>query len=683
MADVFISYHEKSAGDMAQQIADALENIGISCWYARRDMPPGGDFARNIPPQINECRLFLLLLNEDVYQSRHVENEVGLAFSRLNKGENILILPLEIGDFIRKGWIAYYLIHIQSVRYQGIGELLKNVSALLKPRPIEMASDDDVSEKRLAPLHQTTAPSPDETNEPSNIIKSGNCGDSATYALDKNGILNIRGTGNMQDYEYDADTRAVNTPWWNERKMISLLRIQSGITSIGKRAFFDLSSLKKAVIPDSVTDIGDWAFYQCKSLPKVSIPQGVMFLGDHAFAKCEALKRMIIPDSVEDMGNYTFSDCKNLSSVIIPNNMMEIGEGVFGSCFSLSNIALPNSLVSIGDLAFYECFRLRNIKIPENVLSIGNWAFADCEELSTLKIPESVNYLGTIPFAGCPSLTKITVDEKNSIYKDIQGVLFNKDMSELICYPAGKRNQTYRIPDGVINIENSAFADCDNLCNLQMPLSIANINERAFEDCANLKNIAIGDGVMDISDKAFSGCTRLRDIFIPDSVIHIGEGAFSNCAELTDIIVNKNHSEYCTVEGVLFDKDISQLICYPAGKENVDYTIPNSVTSIGFEAFCGCKKLEKVIIPDGLETIEIGAFEDCERLISVNFPNNILSIGYRAFKNCSSLTSVTIPDRTKDVGSNAFDGCKNLATASVPADLKVTFPENTNVIRRS
>ena len=107
---------------MAQQIAAALENVGISCWYAKRDIPPGGDFARYIPPQIDACKVFLLILNESVYKSNHIENEVGLAFGRLNHGEEITILPLEIGDFKRESWVKYYLVHTQSVKIPRLDE---------------------------------------------------------------------------------------------------------------------------------------------------------------------------------------------------------------------------------------------------------------------------------------------------------------------------------------------------------------------------------------------------------------------------------------------------------------------------------------------------------------------------------------------------------------------------------
>ena len=116
MADVFISYHESSAGGLAAQIADTLEASGISCWYAKRDIPTGGDFARTIPPQIDACKVFLLILNENAQRSKHIESELGLAFSRANRGGDITIFPVEIGDFEPESWIRYYLIHAQILK---------------------------------------------------------------------------------------------------------------------------------------------------------------------------------------------------------------------------------------------------------------------------------------------------------------------------------------------------------------------------------------------------------------------------------------------------------------------------------------------------------------------------------------------------------------------------------------
>ena len=150
MADVFISYHEKSAGELAAQIAAALESAGISCWYAKRDIPPGGAFAEDIPSQIDACKVFLLILNESVYQSKHIENELGLAFSRLNKGEHITILPLEIGDFKQESWVKYYLIQTQSVKIPCLDEahvqdVTQKISNILDKKSAPMEKNNSIT----------------------------------------------------------------------------------------------------------------------------------------------------------------------------------------------------------------------------------------------------------------------------------------------------------------------------------------------------------------------------------------------------------------------------------------------------------------------------------------------------------------------------------------------------------
>jgi DNA-directed RNA polymerase subunit N (RpoN/RPB10) len=134
MADVFISYHEKSAGELAERIADALDAAGISSWCARRDLPPGSDFADEIPAQIDACRVFLLIMDETIYDSPHIKSELCIAFDRLK--DNVTILPFPTGKVIRKGWLRYYLSHIQSVRIplsdpQRVDKLVQLVARIL------------------------------------------------------------------------------------------------------------------------------------------------------------------------------------------------------------------------------------------------------------------------------------------------------------------------------------------------------------------------------------------------------------------------------------------------------------------------------------------------------------------------------------------------------------------------
>ena len=307
MAEVFISYHDEDGmGELAEKIADRLDEVGISCWCARRDMPFGEDFAREIPSQIDSCKVFLVLLDENVYNSDHVENEVGIAFSRRNKQRNLKIIPLEIGNFQRESWIRYYLVHTQSEKFP--------------EKPDEQRLQWLVG--RIAKL--LPAPS-------AKIVKRGECGDDVTYTLDENGVLKISGKGSMRNFRLDSEANTINVPWWDERKTISYIEIQDGVTVIGKCAFDSCTELTNVTIPDSVTTIGNHAFSDCTSLTNVTIPKSVNSIERWAFRNCARLRKIAIPDRVTKIEGGTFYSCSQLTSVIVPDSVTYIGKHAFGS----------------------------------------------------------------------------------------------------------------------------------------------------------------------------------------------------------------------------------------------------------------------------------------------------------------------------------------------------------------
>ena len=243
--EVFISYHEKSAGKLAADIANKLESVGISCWYTQRDLPPGESFANWIPLQIQDCKVFLLILNEGTNHSRHIENEVTLAFRRLNNAEDITLFPYRIEDCAMAPWLDYYLaqIQIKSSEYMDIGKLATQIAHTLGREP----------------------------------AKNGQCGFNAKWTL-KDNMLTIfkiksRYSSQIGDFYLQSIPAGINTPWWSEHKKITHVIIENGITNIGERAFWGCSNLSNVTIPDSVKEIAWSAFRGCPSLRSVSIPE--------------------------------------------------------------------------------------------------------------------------------------------------------------------------------------------------------------------------------------------------------------------------------------------------------------------------------------------------------------------------------------------------------------------------
>jgi len=287
-----------------------------------------------------------------------------------------------------------------------------------------------------------------------------------------------------------------------------------------------------------------------------------------------------------------------------------------------------------------------------------------------------VTGIGRYAFSGCSSLTSINVDNNNEYYSSSGGVLFDKNQTILICYPAGKTESNYTVPNSVTTIGDSAFLDCSALTSVTIPDSVTSIREHAFYYCSSLASVTIPDSVTSIGEWAFSNCSSLKSMTIPNSVTSIGSSAFRGCSSLVSMTI----PDSVTSIGISAFIDCSSLasVTIPNSVTSIgDYafsgcssltsvTIPNSVTSIGSSAFRGCSSLASVTIPNSVTSIDSWAFADCSALTSVTIPDSVTSIGSSAFRGCSSLASVTIPNSVTSIGSSAFRGCSSLASVTIP-----------------
>ena len=281
---------------------------------------------------------------------------------------------------------------------------------------------------------------------------------------------------------------------------LASITIPDSVKSIGDGAFEDCASLTSVTIPDGITEIMYTTFCGCRSLTSVSIPDSVTAIFGGAFAECTSLTSIAVPNSVTVLESSAFYGCSSLTSINIPNGVTSIQESTFSGCTSLSSITLPDSVKSIGYFAFMNCTSLKSINIPDNVTNIGWWAFSNCKSLTSVTIPERLNNIGAWAFSGCSSLTGFKVSAKNLNYVSVNGVLYNKDKTVIIQYPAGKKDKSYTIPDGVTSIYDCAFSDCTSLKRITIPDGMLTIGVHSFFGCANLTSVTIPGSVISVAD---------------------------------------------------------------------------------------------------------------------------------------------------------------------------------------
>ena len=430
---------------------------------------------------------------------------------------------------------------------------------------------------------------------------SGICGKNLTWTLDAAGTLTVSGTGAMKDYNYKG------APWYQSRDSIKAVVVESGVTTIGKYAFYDCSSLTGITLPEGVTTIGRSAFYGCSSLKDVSITDldawcRIDFANSSATPMCnggnlllngQKLVSVAVPEGVTEVKAYTFCGFKDLIQVTLPEGVTTIGEYAFSDCSSLTSITIPEGVTTIGGSAFSGCSSLTGITIPKSVTAIGSSAFSGCNSLTSITIPESVTSIGNSAFSYCSSLTSIT------------------------------------IPEGVTTIGEGAFSGCRSLTSINIPESVTSIGNSAFQFCGSLTSITIPEGVTAIDINAFYRCSSLKDVYITDLA------AWCSIA-----FGNEEANPLYKAENLYLNGELVETL-----------EIPEGVTMIRQGLLRNAACIRRVALPKGLKGVAANAFYGCKKIQEVFYAGseaewNALPIatGNDPLKNATIYYNSTIDD---------------------------------------
>ncbi len=277
----------------------------------------------------------------------------------------------------------------------------------------------------------------------------------------------------------------------------------------------------------------------------------------------------------------------------------------------------------------------------------------------TVELPATVNTLDGQAFNEMNStVNSITVAEDSPYYSSVDGVLYNKDKTSVVCYPAGKTDLVYTVPDGVELIEHYSFINA-KFKEVILPDSLTTIDDWAFNNCTALSKINLPDSLVSIGASAFRTCRALEEITVPDSVTFIDVAAFYQCSGLKSITLsNSIESIYRgTFTGCSSLKSI---------------TIPQSVKSIYSQAFYGCDALTEVTIPDSVTFFE-DAFHACDNLEKVILSKNITTLESYTFNDCFALKTIVIPGGVTDIQEDVFENSVDLVIVCEDKSVAKTY----------
>ncbi|MBR4552686.1 MAG: leucine-rich repeat domain-containing protein [Bacteroidaceae bacterium] len=400
--------------------------------------------------------------------------------------------------------------------------------------------------------------------------------------------------------------------------------ITYSVTSIGERTFYNCTGLTSITIPNSVRRIRGSAFRGCSGLTSITIPSSVTSIGDYAFGDCTGLTSITIPSSVTSIGKYAFDGCTGLTSITIPSSVTSIGERTFSGCSGLTSITIPSSVTTIGYGAFYGCTGLTSITIPSSVTRIGSRAFRDCTGLTKVVINggfynrsgftfidvfgDQVEELtlgkdvtkSLASYEGCTKLTSVTIHSDN-----ISPSIFGSQVKK---FTLGEGVTTIRqraffpgFPSGTFDHGELTFQPTA-LEEVYLPSTLRTIGNWAFQFCVNLKRIHFQEGLDSISPGAFTYCLKLESLNLPASVRGFGEG--QGCLLACKDITLDEANPYLTLQdGVLFNKEKTILLQYPAAREGESYRIPDGVKTVLGYSFEGNSSLKSLTIPASVDSM--------------------------------------------------------------------------------
>lgn len=444
------------------------------------------------------------------------------------------------------------------------------------------------------------------------------------------------------------------------------IKISEGVVSIGNTAFSSCVDLYTLHYPSTLKEIGYNCFFNCKSLEDGSLPEGIEYVGMNLYNSCSSLVKATLPDSIkgciDSKGKVDgklqsiFVKCTSLEEAVLPKNITTI-ERIFSGCTNLKNFTLPDNLQRIVGSCFQNLPYLEELTLPDTVVYIGYSSISNNPNLKKINLPKSLplyndndtrsrdDDVGLDPngISGNTSLEEIHISDDSAFYKTVDGVLYTKDGSTLVCFPAKSKVKEFVASDELTTIGDNAFSysdvvsadiknvknlgsnvfyHCDKLVTVNWPRAITNIPDYTFFNCSNYTGFEFYDGLTSIGKYAFYN-SGIKTALLPDSITTIDSYALANIPTLKEL------------------------------------KLPTGLTSLGSYSIIDNSALTKLTLPAKLTTLNSGALSGLSSLKEIELPEGLVSVAEGCFKGDSSLESLTIPSTVTTFKTNSNTSAEN------------------------
>jgi len=469
---------------------------------------------------------------------------------------------------------------------------------------------------------------------------------------------------------------------------ITSVILPNSIKTIEWRAFSGCTSLAQIEFPEGLLTIGDYAF-SSTGLTTVVLPSTLTTFGEGVFDGCTKLA------NIEDKSGKFLKVVDGIVYNVDGTQIIFVLESCTGE------VRIAEGVTEIPAWLFNGNSQITSIVIPEGVTKIGNNAFSYCENLTSVTLPSTLTTLGEDVFNGCIKLANLE-DKSGKFLKVVDGIVYNVDGTQILSVLESCTGEVHilegvteisedlfrgrtgitsiYLPDSVTAIDAWAFAYCENLKTVELPAGLERLEDYTFWFCESLEQINLPSSLKSIGGCAFLG-NALKEIELPEglnvigrrafernpltfiripaSVTQIEEGAFAGCSALKNL---QNDSSVVLLQenGVLYNEDgtvlIGRMADMPAEvvlkegllsipmnffmAENItSIVIPDSVTSVGYSVFRGCRQLTEVRLSECLTVLESGMFDECTQLGELYVPSAVTSIDPTAIPDTTVIRS--------------------------------------------